>query len=121
MDGTDQAQTLQRPSTLLQGQTSEMEWEDTLNNADTSSDTTTNCSSDSDLTDKEQEVYDDDPCLWKQNLQHVNSVMNNLASSTDKGSLHMTDCCISHSQMITCMPNSIMLQIHSLTKCVYTK
>ena len=65
---------------LIQGQTSEMEWEDTMNTDDVTTSDTTGCSTDTDLMEKdEQEEDDEDPFAWGQHPCHHQSSHSNVS------------------------------------------
>ena len=66
-----------------QGQTSEMEWD--ANSGDMTTDTSSQVTTETELSGQEEEARDSDGYGWSENLHHANSVMNNLASSNDKG------------------------------------
>lgn len=63
-----------------------MEWDDAINTGDMSTDSTSQITTETEVTDVDKEERDSDGGYgWTDNLHHANSVMNNLASSTDKG------------------------------------
>ncbi len=71
----------------LQGQTSEMEWESTLNTEATTSDSTSCSTEHTDLTDNDsnEDLCKDDENPFAGNIHQASSVINNLASGYDKG------------------------------------
>ena len=56
-----------------------MEWDDTMNSGDMTTDSSSACTSDSDVSDTNATKGE------TVNIRQANSVMNSLASSTDKG------------------------------------
>ena len=61
-----------------------MEWDDTMNSGDMTTDTSSCASSESEASDNAH-AHNEDGSSYDFNLHQANSVMNNLASSTDKG------------------------------------
>ena len=62
-----------------------MEWDDTMNSGDMTTDTSSACSSESEASDGNRHAHDSGSGVEAFNLHHASSVMNSLANSTDKG------------------------------------